>query len=96
MTTHRPETLAFCEPGNAVAMGKIHIRLLGNGNPERGTGFPAGTQALCGRHLDYGWDLDGAVTATSVAEQSHPRASDGHVWLCRNCTDHYQSTADGL
>lgn len=86
---------SFCEPGNAVAMGKIHIRAVGAGQPARGAGLAAGTAALCGRHLDYGWDLDGDVTAHSVAEQSKPRPRDGHVWLCRGCVDAYKTaTAD--
>ncbi|WP_137726496.1 hypothetical protein [Prescottella subtropica] len=91
MTEHNSEALAFCEPGNAVAMGKIHLRVAGSGNPDRGAGLPAGTHALCGRPLDYGWDIDGDVTTASVAEQLEPRVSDGHVWLCRSCADLHQS-----
>lgn len=87
--------LAFCEPGNAVAMGKIHVRLVGAGQPARGAGLPAGTQALCGRYLDYGWDVDGDVASESIAEQSQPRATDSHVWLCHGCVDAYRTaTAD--
>ncbi|MDH6284032.1 hypothetical protein [Prescottella agglutinans] len=91
-TGQGPE-LAFCEPGNAVAMGKIHVRVVGAGRPERGAGLPAGTEALCGRDLDYGWDLDGDVTTESVDQRSRPRAGDGHVWLCRGCADAYTALA---
>jgi hypothetical protein len=77
--------LTFCEPGNAVAMGKHHLRLLSEETPPRGAGFPSGTTALCTRDLGYGWDLPDDVTDEAVLAERTPRPGDQHVWLCASC-----------
>lgn len=78
---------AFCEPGDAIAMGKEHLRRLSPDTPSRGAGFPPGTEALCGRDLHFGWDLPGDVTAPEVELRTTPRPGDGQAWLCPRCTD---------
>lgn len=77
-------TYAFCESGNAVAMGVIHLRVVPDAR-SRGRGFPLGTEALCGKNLDFGWDVPGEVTADEVRKQSTPPPGDGVIWLCKRC-----------
>ncbi|WP_449651901.1 hypothetical protein [Tessaracoccus sp.] len=78
---------AFCEPVNALPMGREHLRLVGDEGFKFGGGAPG--LALCGRDLMLGWDLERAVTVEVVTDLSSPRAGDGHVWLCPDCATGY-------
>lgn len=75
--------LAFCEPGNAMAMGKEHVRVVGPEGHKYGGGIPGA--ALCGRDLRKGWDLQRQVTADAIRTLGTARPGDGHVWLCADC-----------
>lgn len=77
--------LAFCEPANAMALGKEHLRLLAPDASPTSVGLPRGTRALCGRDLTAGWDLPLAATREAIEHAASPRSSDGRVMLCSLC-----------
>lgn len=84
---------AFCEPVHAVTLGPIHIRRVGEEGLKLGGGIPVAP--LCGREsVIRGWDLPDEVTPETVLADSTPRPGDGHVFLCRACTDAYNALTD--
>ena len=84
---------SFCEPVHATTESAIHIRRVGEEGLKLGGGIPVAP--LCGREsVIRGWDLKGAVTPETVLNQSTPRPGDGRIFLCRGCTDAYNTLHD--
>jgi hypothetical protein len=78
---------SFCEPVTAIAMGKWHIREVGPEGLKFGGGVP--NDALCGRELRFGWDMEAVFTAERALSMVTPREGDGHVFLCPACYQEY-------
>jgi hypothetical protein len=74
---------SFCEPVTAVAMGRWHIREVGEEGLKTGGGVP--NDALCGRGLHRGWDLEYRMTPEFALQLVTPRDGDGHIALCPAC-----------
>lgn len=82
--TEEIREFSWCEPGQALPMGKRHLRR--NSGPLKLTGLGEAT-ALCGRDLKYGWDLPTSTDRVTVQALSTPRPGDGHVWACADCVE---------
>lgn len=72
---------SFCEPVWAHPTSRIHVRNLEGGEPKYGGGI--NTPTLCGRLMDYGWDIPGDVDETSL----------DYMLTCVECVDEWMARA---
>jgi len=79
-------TFSFCEPVWATPTSRIHIR---EHEGERKVGGGINTPTLCGRMMNYGWDLEGEVTVERIdarlAAETGPTCPDcALAWKIRH------------
>lgn len=71
----------YCEPVTATTVSREHIRWSDDAAGKFGGGIVG--EALCGRSMDRGWDLDTDVEARGVAFRTQAHVNP----LCEKCAD---------
>lgn len=80
------ESFAQCECVTASPHSPVHLRKVAPDEPLRlSGGIPEGTQALCGRSVEHGWDLKERIGVEQVRREktASPRRAIGRT--CERC-----------